>query len=121
VEVDLGSSPIFSGSFVITDSSFTPTSRVLVWQAPGPYTGKGTLADEAAMAPVVVISVEPVEDECLVRWETPPIVVAVPQLVGSGGRNATGILEDVQARHLFTLERRGRVRGNIKFSYVIFN
>lgn len=48
-EVDLGSVPVSSGSFTITDADITATGRVNVQQAGGPYTGKGTLGDEAEM------------------------------------------------------------------------
>lgn len=49
VEKDLGSTPISSGSFTITGTNFVPGRPVLVQQAAGPYTGKGTLPDEAEM------------------------------------------------------------------------
>lgn len=46
--VDLGAIPIMSGSFQITGlAGLVPGTDVLVIQAVGPYTGKGTLADEA--------------------------------------------------------------------------
>lgn len=47
VEMDLGSVPVLSGTFDITGlSGLTPGRPVLIQQAVGPYTGKGTLADE---------------------------------------------------------------------------
>ena len=50
VEVDLGSTPKTSGYFQITGLSGLTTGRqVLIRQALGPYTGKGTLADEYEM------------------------------------------------------------------------
>lgn len=50
VEKDLGSLPRNAGTFDITGlSGLTPAKPVLVQQAAGPYTGKGTLADEAEM------------------------------------------------------------------------
>ena len=50
VEVDLGSTPLTSGSFQITGLSGLPVDEpVLIRQGLGPYTGKGTLADEFEM------------------------------------------------------------------------
>ena len=50
VEVDLGSTPRTSGSFQITGLSGLPVDEpVLIRQGLGPYTGKGTLADEFEM------------------------------------------------------------------------
>lgn len=55
VEKDLGSSPRTAGSFSITGlSGLTIGKPVLITQAVGPYTGKGTLADEAEMDQVSV-------------------------------------------------------------------
>lgn len=49
VEVDLGSVANVSGEFEVTGlTGLTPGLAVLITQAPGPYTGKGTLEDEAA-------------------------------------------------------------------------
>ena len=49
VEKNLGTVPRLSGSFQITGlSGLTPGDHVLIVQAPGPYTGKGTLADESS-------------------------------------------------------------------------
>lgn len=53
-EVNLGSVPSLSGSFTINGSGFTPEKVVTIQQAPGPYTNKGTLADEAEMDGVTV-------------------------------------------------------------------
>lgn len=55
LEVDLGSVSRNSGSFNITgQSGLTPGNPAEVFQLPGPYTGKGTLADEAEMDHVSV-------------------------------------------------------------------
>lgn len=51
-EADLGDEPALEGSFTLTDAAIEATSVVVVTQAPGPYTGKGTLADEAQMDPL---------------------------------------------------------------------
>jgi hypothetical protein len=53
-EVDLGSA-VSGGSFILAGfSGLTPGSPVMIQQAAGPYTGKGTLADEAEMDPLLV-------------------------------------------------------------------
>lgn len=50
VEVDLGTPGKRSGSFQITGlSGLTPGAPVVIQKAAGPYTGKGTCADEAEM------------------------------------------------------------------------
>lgn len=55
VEVNLCSVPQRSGHFDITGlSGLTPGKPVVIQQAVGPYTGKGTLADEAEMDQVLV-------------------------------------------------------------------
>lgn len=46
-EVNLGSTPTYSGKFTIAGTSMTVGKPVLIQQAAGPYTGKGTLGDEA--------------------------------------------------------------------------
>lgn len=55
VEVNVGGSPARrSGSFDITSSGLTSSKPVMIMQAVGPYTGKGTLADEAEMDQLLV-------------------------------------------------------------------
>ena len=49
VEKNLGTAPRTSGKFNITSSGLTTGKHVLITQANGPYTGKGTLTDEAQM------------------------------------------------------------------------
>lgn len=53
-EVNIGTKPRSSGTFNITTSGLTSGRPVLVVQASGPYTGKGTLADEAEMDSITV-------------------------------------------------------------------
>lgn len=122
VEIDLGSTPVFEGSFTITDGTITTTSKVFCWQAPGPYTNKGTSADEAALDPIHVICAAPAAGSCVVYWETPPIILAIPiYKEGTLTANALARPEWAQLSPLFSYERRGRVIGNIKFSYIVFN
>jgi hypothetical protein len=123
IEVDLGSTPAWRGKFTITDAAIGAASKVLCWQAPGPYTGKGTRADEAEMQPVSIIAVEPASGSAVVKWETPAMVVEVnnPQRLapnfGGGTAANSGTNRDLQA----TVNRVNRVRGNVKFSYVVFS
>lgn len=50
VEINVGSTPKYSGKFSLTGlSGLTIGKPVLMQQAVGPYTNKGTLADEAEM------------------------------------------------------------------------
>lgn len=49
IEVDLGSIPRRTGKFNITSSDLTIGKPVMIQQASGSYTGKGTLTDEAEM------------------------------------------------------------------------
>lgn len=116
VEVDLGATAVFRGQFTITDAAISGTSKVLCWQAPGPYTGKGTRADEAEMQPVSVIAVEPAAGAAVVKWQTPPMLAAA-QVVPSG-RLDVAIVDEMAQRP--TLGRRiGRVRKNVKFTYMV--
>jgi hypothetical protein len=114
VERDLGSTPKWSGKFTITDAAITASSKVLCWQAPGPYTGKGTLADEAEMQPVQVIAVEPAAGSAVVKWQTPPMTShALLLTIGSPGAGQP-------SRDRATVAvRLGKVRGNVKFTYMV--
>lgn len=121
VEVDLGT-PKFTGKFTITDAAISATSKVQCWQAPGPYTGKGTLADEAMMQPVQIIAVAPATGSAVVYWQTPPYV-AMSQQLSDGKFGAAGAtfdrLMNQRTPAVFTPTRIGKVRGNVKFTYTI--
>lgn len=118
IEVNLGTTPRTSGKFTITDAAIGASSKVLAWQAPGPYTGKGSRADEAELAPVIVVSVEPAVGSAVVKWETPP-VYAHKRFVPSGSQNTVTHLA-AQAPPRFDTVRINTVRGNVKFSYLVF-
>ena len=127
IEVDLGSTPVFRGTFTITDAAISAASKVLAWQAPGPYTGKGSRADEAEMAPVQIIAVEPGAGSAIVYWQTPPLAGAVPYSVsgGDGGR-VNQLAQTLQQSGPFSraavLNRRvNKVRGNVKFTYQVLS
>jgi hypothetical protein len=109
----------FQGRFTITDAAISATSKVLCWQAPGPYTGKGTRADEATMQPVQVISVEPASGTAVVQWQTPPSYTQ-QVVLPDGKRFATSAVGNEQMMFPTLIPRRvGRVRGNVKFSYLV--
>lgn len=124
VEVDLGSTAKWTGKFTITDAGISGTSKVLCWQAPGPYTGKGARADEAELQPVQVIAVEPGAGSAVVKWQTPPYLTNRP--TPGMGQYMTGVTnvvtnpKDSQAIAAPRAIRIGKVRGNVKFSYTIF-
>ncbi len=54
IEVNLGNQRRRSGKFSITSSGLTIGKQVMIYQASGPYTGKGTLADESEMDGITV-------------------------------------------------------------------
>lgn len=123
VEVNLGTTPVFAGKFTITDAAIGATSKVLCWQAPGPYTNKGTRADEAEMQPVQVIAVEPAAGSAVVKWQTPPLLAARRE-TNQTRLNAAGATFDRLSNQrwpdVFAPKRLGKIRGNVKFSYTVF-
>lgn len=121
VEVDFGSTAKFAGKFTITDAGISGTSKILCWQAPGPYTGKGTRSDEAEMQPVSVIAVEPGSGTAVVKWQTPPMLRPA-KFPAAGGQPASAIvpgMKDPQAVGMLGVARLGKVRGNVKFTYMV--
>ncbi len=123
VEVNLGATATWRGRFTITDAAISATSKVLCWQAPGPYTGKGTRTDEAEMQPVKITTVDPAAGTAVANWETPPQIV-MQSAAKAGGQvvNAIGPnLKDPQAIAHGPAARRGKVRGNVKFAYVVYS
>lgn len=83
VEINLGSVKR-SGKFTITSSGLTPGKSVMIQQAMGPYTGKGTLADEAEMDMIIATGVVTNSTTITCHWSS-----------------------------------HNRVKGNIKFNYII--
>lgn len=125
VEVNLGSALVFEGKATITDATITPSSKVLGWQAPGPYTGKGTRADEAIIAPIEVVAVAPAAGSAILHWRATGSYVPQTVTANGGADTLTGVpldnVENLRARAAEgPANRRGRVRGNVKFSYVVF-
>ena len=121
VEVNLSATPTWRGKFTITDAAIGAGSKVLCWQAPGPYTGKGTRADEAEMQPVSVIAVTPAAGSAVVHWQTPPGFVT-EWIVPNGRLDAPSTVAGFDPRYPYQeaiTRRKGLVRGNVKFSYLI--
>lgn len=117
VEIDLGATARCEGRFTITDAAIEATSKVICWQAPGPYTGKGMRADEAAMQQIAVVAVNPAAGSATVYWQTPPMVTREPA-------PTTGFVNGMKDPHAAaggSVRRLGKVRGNVKFSYVVFS
>lgn len=100
-EPNLGSSPVWRGVFTITDATITTSSKVVVLQAPGPYTGKGTRADEDEMDRIVAVAT-PNAGSATVRWQTFPM---------------SGIA--IRAGAAYGATRIGKVKGNVKFMYQV--
>lgn len=73
VEVDLGSAKR-SGKFTITDSGLTVGKQVMIYQATGPYTGKGTLADESQMDSIIAQGVVTTTTNIDVYWNSQTLV-----------------------------------------------
>jgi hypothetical protein len=118
VEVNLGATPVWRGKFTITDGTITGTSKVLAWQAPGPYTGKGTRADEAEMQSVNIIAVAPAAGSAVAYWETPPMVSY--QGLGHARSVAAAGTQASQGVDITFAQRINRVRANVKFTYQVF-
>ena len=74
VEVDLGSTPRRSGKFNIAGVGLSVGKPVAVVQASGPYTGKGTLTDEAELDQITVSAkvTSTTNIECF--WKAPSLV-----------------------------------------------
>jgi hypothetical protein len=119
IEVNLSSVATWRGRFVITDAAITSTKKILVWQATGPYTGKGTRQDEDEMQPVSIIATRPGAGSAVVVWETPPIVVVNRNT--KMGFTAANAAKDGQGIVNGFIQRRGLVRGNVKFHYLVFS
>jgi hypothetical protein len=119
VEQDLGLKAVWRGRFTIVDAAISPTSHVAIWQAPGPYTGKGTLADEAEMDPIWCVAY-PGSGSATVYWRTLLGAMPTPQLMDAGRANTTNAtVSQSMPYQNYTMTVRGRVKGNFKFNYLI--
>lgn len=122
VMVNMGTTPVWRGRFVITDAAISTASLVLIFQAPGPYTGKGTRADEAEMQAILAWA-EPSIGQATVRWQTVEetrtnMMSASPAVTSTGvTTDSAELRRTYEAR--FVTKRVGKVRGNIRFFYMI--
>lgn len=121
IERNLGSTPITQGSFTITDAAITSSSKIIIWQAPGPYTGKGTRADEAEMDEFPKLTAYPGSGTATVRWSSKiGVIPALRQTGGNKVRSSLSALAPPQEAVKFLGARvLGKVKGNVKFSYVV--
>lgn len=125
VEVNLGATPVTQGSFTITDAAISASSKVLIWQAPGPYTGKGTRADEAEMDEFPKMTVVPAAGSASVRWSSKLGLVGIPlgqqqsiDIGGSVGPSTNAVPQDSPGITVGTRVL-GKVKGNVKFGYLV--
>lgn len=123
IEVNLGATAQWQGRFTITDAGISGTSKVLCWQAPGPYTGKGTRADEAEMQPVMITAVNPASGTATAYWQTPPLISSITRQQAGGQPASTLVpgMKDPSGLAGTTNQRLGKVRGNVKFTYLVFS
>lgn len=122
VETNVGSTPIAGGRFTITDAAITATSKVIVTQAPGAYTGKGTRGDEAEMDPIICVAV-PATGSAIVYWRSVAGYAPTQEFEG-GFRANTAVLatgsDYIGRDRPYRMRTIGRVKGNIKFTYQVF-
>lgn len=117
-EADLGATPVNCGRFTITDAAITASSKVVVMQAPGPYTGKGTEADEAEMDPITCIAY-PASGSAVVAWETVGGYVLTQDPPHGHRAQITTHGAAYVDRPPRTLVKLGAVVGNVKFQYQV--
>lgn len=115
VEVDLGAFAT-SGTFTITEAGSTTAKKIAIWQHPGPYTGKGTLADAGSADPLV-LSAEALNGSIKVRWQSMPRYAWVWDVGSPSIETRSAPQDDPQARGY--MRRVGGVRGNFKFIYQV--
>lgn len=127
VEANLGSSPAWRGLFTFADATVIKTSVITIMQAPGPYTGKGSLEDEAEMDPLWCIAYCLIDGTVTVRWQTmpqyAPFVQGQSDNFGGGGKNAlVPVLSQSSYRNQHDpigVLRIGKIKGNVKFMYMV--
>jgi hypothetical protein len=104
----------------LVDAAITPSSKVAIMHAPGPYTGKGTRADEAEMDPLWCVA-EPGSGQATVYWRTHAQVISTFSDIRGNQPISTGTDQGVQPSFQAALIQRvvGRVRGNVKFMYQV--
>jgi hypothetical protein len=70
IEIDLGSVGRRSGRFAIAGSGWTAGKPVMIAQAPGPYSGKGTRDDEAQMDAIDIVGVVASATQIAAQWKS---------------------------------------------------
>lgn len=70
IVVNLGSTPVKSGNFIFAGTGFTVGRPVQIFQIPGPYSGKGTLADEAEMDSIILNGIVISSTQIQVYWNS---------------------------------------------------
>jgi hypothetical protein len=125
VEVDFGTTPVWRGKFTITDAAIGSSSKVFVVKAGGPYTGKGTRADEAEMDLIEIIGVTPAAGSATVYWRSVeshnPKRTPIPSQLRTGPPTHAAASGDwfSPGPDLAGVSVRGKIKGNIKFNYLI--
>lgn len=72
VEIDFGIDPVSSGSFTITGlTGLVPNRPIMIQQANGPYTGKGTLDDDSQMDVICVTAYALNNTTIKANWASP--------------------------------------------------
>lgn len=119
VEVNLGSVASWRGKFIITDGTITGASKITIQQAPGPYTGKGTRADEAEMDPLWCVA-EPGSGQATVYWRTMAgVITTYADVRGTQPVSALNTQHGDPFRAALIQKTIGQVRGNVKFLYSV--
>lgn len=123
VDADLGATPAFEGTFEIADAAITAASRVQVWQGPGPYSGKGTLADEAIVDSIFAVA-QAGTGIATVYWKTIASMLPVAALIREGGAPRSNITASFIGAHTQPFDRYemktiGHVMGRFRFFYLI--
>lgn len=117
VEADLCDTPKHTGTFTITDSDITALSRVVVSQDIGPYTGKGTRADEAEMDQLDFVTY-PANGSATVRWTVRGGARPVVYPHCAAGRNTLLSNDTERPARMVPF---GRFVGNCKVRYQVHN
>jgi len=123
-EKNLGSTASWTGTFTITDAGISSTSKVIAWQAPGPYTGKGTRPDESEMDQINCITSAVSAGSATIRWRTQTLLTQGQSFEGFNANRPGSILDANAAESVQTYlgnpKLIGKVRGNVKFWYSIY-
>ncbi|MFZ4754335.1 MAG: hypothetical protein ACOYLG_13410 [Chitinophagaceae bacterium] len=124
IEVDFGRTPLSRGTFTVTDAEVTSTTKIMIWQAMTPLTGKGSMADENEMD-TLLLKATAGAGNFKVNWEANEGFVLAPVITGgfvNGGiltsRPNTGTYPTSDISRLFQTVKLGKVVGRFKFNYI---